>query len=114
MISIKVFSDQAVIKSIEMTGHAQYADPGYDIVCAAVSSQVISVENSLEQLLDIHCQVEVDEDQGGYLKLILPTIKDSAIFEKAQFLLQHLVFALSVIQDNYPDFVKLSKIQSKP
>ena len=48
MITIKITrNSQKLIKQVEMSGHAGYADPGYDIVCSAVSSQIISVENSI-------------------------------------------------------------------
>lgn len=46
MIKIKLKKDSNVIKHITITGHALYADFGKDIVCAAVSSCVITSVNA--------------------------------------------------------------------
>ena len=46
MIKIKGQVDtKGVIRQLELSGHAGAGEYGKDIVCAAVSSQVISVEN---------------------------------------------------------------------
>lgn len=107
MIEINIFKEDQAVRQIVMTGHAGYAEYGEDIVCAAVSSQVISVENSLEALLNIQSQVEVDEENGGYLNLRFPNIQDESLNQQAQLLLQHLEFALSTISEQYPEFVKI-------
>lgn len=114
MIQINLFKENKQIKQIELSGHAGYDDSGYDIVCAAVSSQVISIENSLEKLLNIHCDIEVDEVEGGYLKLTLPQLNQTELADKAQLLLQHLEYALIVISESYPSFVKVYQKNYKP
>lgn len=108
-INIKKETDDQ-IKSIELSGHADYADHGYDIVCAAVSSQVISIENSLHQLLNIPVEVAVDEVEGGYLKLTLPDIDRILLRDQAQLLLHHLEFALTILMENYPEFITMTYI----
>lgn len=108
MIKVTIFLDkQQHIRQLELTGHAGYADNGYDIVCAAVSSQVISVENSLHQLVKVPVETSVNEVEGGYLKITMPEIETKKQSEQSQFLLQHLVFALEVIAESYPEFVKI-------
>lgn len=108
MIRINIVRDsKQQVRIIEVTGHSEFADSGYDIVCAAVSSQLISVENSLQQLLHIPVEVEVDEIVGGYLKLVIPTVEDASTNEKGQFLLEHLIFALEIIAQEYAEFVKI-------
>lgn len=114
MIEIHIYKEDQDVRQIVMTGHAEYAEYGQDIVCAAVSSQVISVENSLEALLNIHSQVEVDEEQGGYLNLRFPIIQEALLNQKAQLLLTHLEFALTTIAEQYPKFVKIVNKQFIP
>lgn len=109
MIKVQVFQDKKEVQAIELTGHAGYADSGYDIVCAAVSSQVISIENSLQQLVGIPVSTSINEVEGGYLKLTLPEIETKKQSDQAQLLLRHLVFALEVIAESYPEFVKIHK-----
>lgn len=108
MIKITVFVDEYQhIQQLVVTGHAEYAEHGSDIVCAAVSSQVISVENSLVQLLNIDVITEVDEIEGGYLKMIIPPNASKAVMQEAQLLLKHLKLALSTIAKSYPKFVTI-------
>lgn len=108
MIQITFYKDkQDSIKQLLMTGHAGFADPGYDIVCAAVSSQVISVENSLSQLLNIPLETEVNEVEGGYLKIRLASDLDSNLDKNAQLLLSHLQLAFEVLEEAYPEFIQI-------
>lgn len=110
MIKIKIFHESEYIRGIEITGHADYAEYGQDIVCAAVSSQVTSVENSLERLLGISCELDVNEQEGGYLKMMLPDISDKRQREDAQLLLRHLIFAYRILEENYPEYIKIQTI----
>lgn len=108
MIHISItYNDQQEIQEVELFGHAGYAEYGQDIVCAAVSSQVISVEHSLEQLLHIQPELEVDEQEGGYLRMALPILANDSLKHDAQLLLNHLRYALSTIAEHYPEFVKI-------
>ena len=110
MIKITVYKDaQYRIRQLKMVGHAEYADPGYDIVCAAVSSQVISVENSLQQLLKIPVETNVNEVDGGFLHLKMPEVLQEDTDKDGQLLLNHLVFALQVLSQNYSEFIKIQE-----
>ncbi|MGX7106742.1 ribosomal-processing cysteine protease Prp [Hutsoniella sourekii] len=95
------------IQKVTVTGHAGYADAGYDIVCAAVSSQVISVENSLQHILHYPVQVQVNESEGGYLSIQLDDSHSKNQTQASQLLMQHLHLALSVIAESYPEFVQV-------
>ena len=44
MISVRLRRDDGLISGIEVSGHAGYAEDGFDIVCAAVTSAVRLVE----------------------------------------------------------------------
>lgn len=115
MIKIRfTLRDNQQIKRVLITGHAAYADHGEDIVCAAVSSQAISVENSLDQILQIPMDVEVNERQGGYLSLTLPEIDQPAKMEQAQLLLQHLNLAFEVLAENYPEYIQIDYDKFQP
>ena len=46
------------------SGHAEYADYGQDIVCAAISILVINTVNSLEEFAKLRMQLETDENKG--------------------------------------------------
>ncbi len=52
MIQIKVIREKGRYKTFTIKGHAGYADPGEDIVCAAVSALVINTINSIEKFTE--------------------------------------------------------------
>ena len=88
-----------------LSGHADFGAYGQDIVCAAVSALSINVVNSLEQLALIKPYVEVNDVDGGYLKVKL-AVKDSQD-PKAQLLLQSFVLGLVDIEHNYQEFIQI-------
>lgn len=114
MIRITFYKRKDDIQEINLTGHAGFADNGYDIVCAAVSSQVISIENSLQHLLGIEVETEVNEVEGGYLHLALPAHLPKEAKQEAQLLLRHLEFALEVLAENYPEFIQIKRKNLNP
>ena len=47
MIKVKVIHTKGKIREISISGHADYDEYGNDIVCAAVSSTVITTVNGI-------------------------------------------------------------------
>lgn len=87
--------------SYEITGHAHYAEPGKDIVCAGVSTLFITITN---QLL---CKSYV-KLQDKKVSILNPDEIDNALVEA-------LLCGLYDIQQNYPNYVsvEVSKMDSK-
>lgn len=100
-------NDQLDIVSFQISGHAEYDDPGKDIVCSAVTALTFSTINSIETFLDIPFNYQVDNEQGGYLQASF----DEALDDQAsQLLLNHLLLGLEGIQEEYPDYIQLNLI----
>ncbi len=74
-------------------GHADYADEGEDIVCAAISALAINTINSINELTDDQIDVDIDEEEA-YI--------DASFLEKpgkeAQLLLKSLLLGLTNIE----------------
>ncbi len=77
-------------------GHAEYGEPGEDIVCAAVSVLVINTINSVEQLVSDEFDIVTDQESG----LIDFSLKENHSKE-AVLLIQSMVLGLQGIQNNY-------------
>ena len=75
-------------------GHAEYDDPGQDIVCSAVSAITITILNSVEKLSDVNFTLDCDQESGH----MEPDIK-------AQTLMQALVIGISGIEESYGDYI---------
>ena len=71
MITFTVWKSEHQYKGFESKGHADYAEDGDDILCAAVSALTINAVNSIEEFTEDAYQVEQAED-GGYLKVLFP------------------------------------------
>ena len=61
MIKIKVDYDNNFIKSLKVSGHANYDEHGKDIVCASVSSMVILSANLALKYNDKSLEVKQSE-----------------------------------------------------
>ncbi|MEF9990782.1 MAG: ribosomal-processing cysteine protease Prp [Romboutsia sp.] len=104
MIKVKYYyNDDFMLKGFCLKGHAEYAEIGYDIVCAAVTSNSVSVINSLDKLVKV--EFEKVLGQEGHIECI---VKDSHL-EKAQLLLNHFQLAIEEIKREYPKNIKILK-----
>ena len=98
MISVVITRHNNEIQGVSLTGHAEYSDPGHDIVCAAVSALVINTFNSIEKFTDDAYVTEATED-GGYMTMEFP----EGISEREKLLLDSLLLGLDEIQKQYGD-----------
>lgn len=86
------------------SGHAEYADAGSDIVCAAVSVLVINTLNAIEAFTEEAFDARTERRSG----LIDVTFRSPAGHD-AQLLLDTMVLGLKDIQCNYgTDFCYLN------
>lgn len=87
------------IESVEITGHANYAKMGSDIVCAAVSTAVIMTCNALE-LLKVDQKVDLIVKDGYFKAHILS--HDSVV----DGLMQNLEYSCLELAKQYPKYMK--------
>lgn len=84
-----------------MSGHAEYAPPGQDIVCAGVSTLVQTLIQSIEELTPDKIQYSM---QPGWVD-----IKMRDLSEQAQLLVNSFFVGLRLIADEYPEYVAILK-----
>ncbi len=99
MIRVTIYQDDCEnIKGFHSEGHAEYADPGYDIVCAAVSILCINTVNSIEEFTDVTFSEGQDAERG----MIDFEVTQDATAE-TNLLFRSMILGLQGIQDNYGD-----------
>ncbi len=105
MIKITVYKNsEQEYTAFHCIGHAEYAEPGEDIVCAAVSVLVINTVNSIETLLSDEFDIVTDSESG----LIDFSLK-KGYSREALLLIRSLVLGLQGIQKSYgTDYVTLT------
>lgn len=84
-------------------GHAEYADSGYDIICAAVSVLVINTMNSIEAFTDDKFKIKTNEQKG-----LIEFKFVNNISEKSTLLMNSLELGLQGIKKDYNDgYIKI-------
>jgi hypothetical protein len=77
-------------------GHSGFADAGYDIVCAGISTLVINTINAIEALTDTKLRADANQEEGT----ISVDFSDGC-GEQAKLLVDAMVLGLQGIQKNY-------------
>lgn len=85
--------------SITIKGHAHYAEPGKDIVCAGVSTLAQTLIYSLSEMTSDDILYDV---WNGSVE-----IKHGTLSEEAQLLVKSFFIGFKLIADEYPNHVKL-------
>lgn len=97
MITVDViYNDDNLKQGFVVSGHAEYAEQGEDIVCAGVSALVFTTINSLDSLLQSDINLSVDEETG-----LISCIFKSEPTEKEELLINSLILGLLDIEKNY-------------
>ncbi len=106
MIKIKVYRKEDLITGFEMSGHAESGPYGYDLVCAGVSAISFGSVNAVTALCNIELDIEMNDD-GGYLKVLLPKNISPDIKEKARLIFEAMIISLITIENDYKEFITI-------
>lgn len=99
MIKVEIIRNNNNIKKISILGHAMYDEYGKDIVCASVSTLVISTVNNILSINSNTIKVE-QSDSKVIIKYIL---KDNII----DILINNMISNLNTLANNYPKNIKI-------
>ncbi|MGT2960169.1 ribosomal-processing cysteine protease Prp [Streptococcus caballi] len=99
----------SILESVVLTGHAGSGEYGFDVVCAAVSALSISLVNSLEILANCQADLEIDDIDGGYMKIDISHVAHNTD-EKAQLLFESFLLAMTNLAENSVEFVSTEVI----
>lgn len=95
MIEVKINKGE-----INISGHANYAEPGKDIVCAAVSTLVQNFYWSVNDFTDDFMCAQAEEGQIRQLKFM--TISDGA-----KLLFNSFLLGITALAENYPENINI-------
>lgn len=102
MITIQMsYTKQKQIQSCIVSGHAEYDNPGYDIVCAAVSVLTCTAILGLQQIAR---QEGTFTNESGKCEIIL----FGELTQSGQDIMKTMLLGLEEISRQYSDFVKIS------
>ena len=95
MIKVSIKKNQIIIK-----GHANYDELGKDIVCASVSSIVITTVNAILKIN--HEAIKYNDNKG----VTIDIIKDDEIVNK---LINNLIDLLEELSKQYPKYIEIRR-----
>lgn len=101
MVKHSVLREHPTKYRLTVTGHANYAEPGKDIVCAGVSVLVQTLIQSIEDLTTDKIQYSISPGTVD--------IKHGDLSKDAQLLVSSFFVGVQMIADEYPDNVSVSK-----
>ena len=91
-------------KEINISGHANYAEYGKDIVCASASSIVITAINSILMFNEKYISYKEEKDL-----LKIDVLENNDITKK---LITNMLNMLNELMDSYPDNIKIKEENS--
>lgn len=107
MIKVTFNALQERITSFTMSGHADFAKKGSDIVCAGASTVSFGIVNAIMSLTDVEPEIELGEG-GGYLSCVIPENVSKESQEKIQLLLNALLVSLQTLERDYGKYIKIT------
>lgn len=100
MIKANFLRSESFYTAFSIEGHAGYADFGEDIVCAGVTSAVMTVLNGITEVAKINASVEVSDNE-----IVLNLAERS---KTSEVLLSSLRLQLEVLSEDYPDTINIT------
>ena len=105
MITITVNKDKSGrIHSFEMTGHANFAEHGKDLVCAGASAVSFGAVNAIISLTGKTPEIH-QGSEGGYLKVSFPHSTEDD--HDTQLIVKAMIVSLQTIEKDYGQHIKI-------
>lgn len=84
---------------IEISGHAGYAEPGKDIVCAGVTALTQTLIQSIENLTDDKIEYRISPGKVE--------VEYRNLSEKSKSLVDSFFIGICLIAEEFPEYVKV-------
>ncbi len=105
MVEIIVFRENGKIVGFKVSGHANFADEGEDIVCAAISALGLTGVFATEKLCQL--QEQMVEPDKGQLILEVPSNLNEEQQRTAETVIETVVIGMYATAKNYPEYVSI-------
>ena len=102
MIKVRIKKENDNISRITIKGHAEYDEKGKDIVCASVSSIVIT---SVNAMIRINEQAIMYKDLDGFIEINI--INNDNIVNK---LIDNMIDLLVELEKDYGNYIEIREV----
>ncbi|WNQ12981.1 ribosomal-processing cysteine protease Prp [Paenibacillus aurantius] len=97
-------AEKGTVCAFRVEGHARYADPGQDIVCAGVSAVTVGTVNAVEKLTGVEMPSKM---KNGFLQASVPGNLKEDQQAQVQLLLESMIVMLHSIEESYGKYIAL-------
>ena len=113
MIKITFFKKGSVYYGFRETGHAEYDEPGKDIVCSAVSAMTMLVMNTIEVAYSSPIDYSIDDETADVEVYAYGALGENGEDEKLAFAISGLLLGyyiqLTDMLDDYSDYLEVGE-----
>ena len=99
-------AEDGELRCAEITGHAGSGEYGFDVVCASVSTLAINFINSIEKFAGYEPILELNEEEGGYLRVEIPMDIPPHQREMTQLFFESFFLGMANLSENSSEFVQ--------
>ena len=99
-------AEDGELRRAEITGHSASGEYGFDVVCASVSTLAINFVNSVEKFAGYEPNLELNEIEGGYLKVEIPQDIPSHQREMTQLFFESFFLGMANLSEDSSEFVQ--------
>jgi len=103
MILVSILKHNGIIEEMRVSGHAEYADKGKDLVCAGVSTIMIGSLNALDQLTNDTCDLQMETN--------LVRIKTKKNTYDSQLIIKTVILQLETLKEKYSDYICIKQTE---
>ena len=99
-------AEDGELRGAEITGHAGSGEYGFDVVCASVSTLAINFVNSVEKFAGYEPDLELNEEEGGFLRVTIPKDIPPHQREMTQLFFESFFLGMANLSENSSEFVQ--------
>ena len=109
MIDVRLLSSEAnELVGFLMTGHADFDERGYDVVCASVSSVAYFAANTITDVMEVPARVAVSEDDEHPSFTLIVSDNDAA---RCRDILKGFELHIKSLAEQCPDYIKVNYLE---
>ncbi|GAA0747502.1 ribosomal-processing cysteine protease Prp [Clostridium oceanicum] len=103
MVLVRFIKKNDNLVSVQLSGHANSVDQGYDMVCTAVSAISLTVANGITEVLKVNPYIK---ENDGFLSIDLTSCSKEDI-NRCKVLMDTMLLGLRSVEYNYGKYIKV-------
>ena len=91
------------VRELEVSGHAEHADSGQDIVCAAISALTVNTINSIDLFTQDKIEITVQDTERGLIACCMTGVNGEDVGADTTLLMKSYELGVTELAKRYPE-----------